>query len=331
MHEPHFWRVRDLRSRASAPMLRLCLTPAEALYRALGRRRILKASPERVAARVVCIGALTLGGAGKSPVAAAIRAELTARGCRAATLSRGYGGRMKGPVRVETGRHSAEDAGDEPVMLSADGEAWVSRNRTRGAHAMCADGVGVIVLDDGHQNPDLAKDISVVVIDVSDPFGNGFVFPKGPLRERPEDGLRRADAVILMGDGEPPPALQAFAGPVLRARLEPLAPVPPGRYVAFAGIARPQRFFDSLASAPGVSVAEATSFPDHHAFTVSDIRELDRLAAAYDARLITTRKDHVRLAPDVRARIAYVPVTARFSDPAALERLIGAILGDNHG
>jgi len=322
MREPYFWSVTDKRSRASAPMTKLVLTPVSVLYRWAGARRISSTTAEDVGIPVVCIGNLTLGGTGKTPITQAVRDYYVSRGLRAASLSRGYRGSLEGAHRVDPARHTASEVGDEPLMLAASGEAWISRDRPEGARAMKADGVQLIVMDDGHQNPTLKKTLSLVVIDASSPFGNGHIFPKGPLRERVADGLARADAVILMGDGETPPALSGFARPILRARLVPLAPLPPGRYVAFAGIGKPARFFDALRKQPGVELAEGAPYPDHHMFTSYDLNFLMSLAADHNAQLVTTDKDHVRLPDSMKARVLRSSVKAEFEDPAALAALL---------
>jgi tetraacyldisaccharide 4'-kinase len=325
MREPHFWTVQDKSSRASAPMIKLLLTPLSMLYRWAGQNRIAKATPEDAGLPVICIGNLTLGGAGKTPVTAAVRQYLASKGVRAASLSRGYRGTLQGAHRVDVAKHDYTQTGDEPLMLAATGEAWISKDRPVGARAMKADGVQVIVMDDGHQNPSLGKSLSIVVIDASNPFGNGHIFPKGPLRERVTDGLARADAVVLMGDGEAPPALKDFKGPVLRARLAPLAPLSPGRYIAFAGIGRPERFFDNLQTQPGVELADSVPFPDHHAFTPSDLSYLMKLSTERDARLVTTDKDFVRLPPDLQPNVLRASVEAKFDDPAALAALLDRV------
>lgn len=327
MREPHFWRDLPKGTRASAPLTRLLLTPVAALYDAMGLRRIQRTVALDAGLPVICIGNLTLGGAGKTPVSAAIRAELASRGLRAATLSRGYGGSLKGPLRVDAATHSAGETGDEPLMLSATGEAWISQDRHAGAVAMREAGVDVVIMDDGHQNPGLAKTGSVVVIDAAEPFGNGFVFPKGPLREPVRRGLSRADAVVLMGDGDVPAEVNESGVEVLRARLAPVALPAPGAYVAFAGIGRPQRFFDSLAAMPGVTLADAVPFPDHHMYSAADLSYLAKLAAERGpAQLITTSKDHVRLPPAMRASVAILPVQAEFEDPAAVGALVDRLL-----
>ncbi|MDZ4759468.1 MAG: tetraacyldisaccharide 4'-kinase [Alphaproteobacteria bacterium] len=325
MHEPHFWRALDPRTRASAPVTRLLLTPFAMAYSWAGKRRIERALPADAGVPVICIGNLTLGGAGKTPVAAEVRARLAARGLRAATLSRGYRGEQKGPLRVDPQDHKAGDVGDEPLMLAAMGEAWIAQDRAAGARAMRTDGVGVIVMDDGHQNPALRKDMSLIVIDAAEPFGNGHVFPKGPLREPVARGLERADGLILMGEGAAPPALADFPGPILRARLAPLQTTTPGRYIAFAGIGRPERFFDTLSAMQGVDLADAVPYPDHHVFTASDLDYLMKLSSERGARLITTDKDHVRLSDDAKPMVSRASVKAHFEDGAALDALLSRI------
>jgi len=325
MHEPHFWRDLPRGSRARAPMLRLLMTPLAGIYSWAGQRRLDKGKPEDAGLPVICIGNLTLGGAGKTPVSAAVRARLSAKGLRTATLSRGYGGSLEGPLRVDPAVNVASETGDEPLMLAARGEAWISRDRLAGAIAMKAAGVQVAVMDDGHQNPAVKKALSIVVIDATEPFGNGFVFPKGPLREPAARGLARADGVVLMGDGETPKELAGFKGAIMRARLAPLALPAPGRYVAFAGIGRPERFFDSLNTYAGVELADAAPFPDHHVFQPSDISYLTKLAAEREATLITTDKDHVRLPAAIRDKVARVSVEAKFEEDAVLDDLLARV------
>jgi tetraacyldisaccharide 4'-kinase len=210
-------------------------------------------------------------------------------------------------------------------MLAAHGEAWISKDRPAGARTMKADGVEVVVMDDGHQNPALKKALSIVVIDASAPFGSRHVFPKGPLREPIARGFARADAVILMGEGERPAELVAFSGPVLRARLEPLARLAPGKYVAFAGIGRPERFFDGLRNMDGVVLEEAVAYPDHYVFRNADLEFLRKLAAERDAQLIATDKDHVRLPQGIKPKVLRASVEARFEDEAALSALLSRV------
>ncbi|NBC20270.1 MAG: tetraacyldisaccharide 4'-kinase [Alphaproteobacteria bacterium] len=322
MKPPYFWSSElDPKSREAAPVTRALLTPVSALYGAALGWKLARAQPHRAGPGVICVGNLTVGGVGKTPVVAAIRARLAGLGLRAASLSRGYGGRLKGPLRIDPARHDAGDVGDEPVMLAAGGEAWISRDRPTGAEAMDAAGVEVLVMDDGHQNPSLHKDLSILVIDAGAPFGNGHLLPKGPLREPVARGLARCDAIVLMGEGACPDTVSAAGRPVLRARLEPRLAPPPGALVAFAGIGRPQKFFDSLAAA-GAELSETVPYPDHHAYSAKETDWLERLAGERGARLVTTEKDHVRLDGQMRERVLAWPVEACFEDDAALDALL---------
>lgn len=273
---------------------------------------------------VICIGNLTTGGAGKTPVTEAVRAQLSAGGLRAASLSRGHGGSARGPLKVDAALHGFRETGDEPWLLAASGEAWIGRDRPDAARAMAADGVQVIVMDDGHQNPSLVKDLSLVVIDAGAPFGNGHVLPKGPLREPVAEGLARADAVVLVGDGPVPGAVAKSGKPVLRAALVPAAPPPTGPLVAFAGIGRPEKFFDSLTAA-GAVLADAIPYPDHHPYSAGEIVYLQRHADDLGARLVTTSKDHVRLPEAARSAVTAWPVTLSFDDMAALDAVLAPI------
>jgi len=154
------------------------------------------------------------------------------------------------------------------------------------------------------------------------------VFPAGPLRERLADGLARADAVIMMqpAEGGAPVAtwLAGFTKPILHARLAPTSEAPRGKLVAFAGLARPEKFFDTLESL-GADVDEAVPFADHHPYNDDDLGFLAQLAEERGARLITTEKDAARLSPDWRARVAVLPVTAKFDEEAALDALLAPI------
>ena len=325
MNEPWFWRKLDPKSRASAPLTRFALTPLAMAYAWAGKRRLERAVPEDAGIPVICIGNLTLGGAGKTPVTGAVRQRLAARELRVASLSRGYGGSEIGPLKVDAAKHTSAQVGDEPMMLAAMGESWISKDRVAGARAMKADGVQVIVMDDGHQNPTLKKSLSIIVIDAAEPFGNGSVFPKGPLREPVARGLARADGVVLMGDGEIPPEVTASGKPAIRAHLAPLAKLKPGRYVAFAGIGRPQRFFDSLRAMPDIELVEAVPYPDHHVFSAADLDYLMKLGKERDAKLLTTDKDHVRLAPEMKPQVLRASVEAKFEDEAAFIALLDRV------
>lgn len=327
MREPRFWsREVDPKSREAAPLLRFLLSPLAWVYARVTRSRISRADPLSVPATVICVGNLTAGGVGKSPVVAALRAHLQdVHKLRVATLSRGYKGRLKGPVRVDLAHHLAADVGDEPLMLAASGEAWIGADRGAAGAAMSAAGVDVILMDDGHQNPLLAKDFTIIVIDAAAGFGNGFVIPKGPLRELVDEGLARADAIIVMGEGSPPAAIQSANLPVFHGRLMPLEAPPQQPYVAFAGIGRPEKFFDTL-GALNVELRDSVPFADHHAYSEADMRYLRRLAEDHSAQLITTEKDYARLSKEMRTDIRTLPVAAQFDRPTEFDNLLASVI-----
>lgn len=329
---PRWWYVRD---RPPSPVTRALLTPPSWLWAAVTARRIARTIPHDPGVPVVCVGGLTVGGAGKTPVAQAVLEALRAKGLNAVALSRGYGGKLAGPVAVDPAAHTAAEVGDEPLMLASAAPAFVARDRVAGAHAAVADGAEVIVLDDGHQNPRLRKTLSLVVVDGETrnrewPFGDGAVFPAGPMREPLKVGLARADAVVLMLPSDltaADPALLALFGakPVLTARLQPLAPPPSGPLLGFAGIAKPWKFERSLIAA-GAQLADFAPFADHAPYTEEILRVLADRAAVFGASLITTEKDWVRLPPQWRARVVAWPVRARFEDEAALECVLAPLM-----
>lgn len=329
---PRWWYVRE---GAPAPVLRALLRPLAWGWAAATARRLARTAPQPAGAPVICVGNLTVGGAGKTPVARAVLARLRAAGVQAHGLSRGHGGRLTGPHRVDLARDTAADVGDEPLMLAADGPMWIARDRLAGAQAAAEAGAQAVVMDDGHQNPAVLKALSLVVVDGETrdgewPFGDGAVFPAGPMREPLPAGLARADAVVVLlppGLDAVDPELRAqFAGlPLLVARLEAAAAPPAGPQLGFAGVGKPWKVERALRAA-GCELVDFAPFPDHAAYTQGDLRTLARRAEAYGAGLVTTEKDHARLPPAWRARIAAWPVHAVFDDPAALDALLaGAI------
>jgi tetraacyldisaccharide 4'-kinase len=275
---------------------------------------------------VIVAGNLTVGGTGKTPVVREIARRLGGH-----VLSRGYGGSLSGPVQVDPAVHGAAEVGDEPLMLARDLPVWVSRDRAAGASAAGQAGARVVVMDDGHQNPSVKKALSLVVVDGETrngewPFGDGAVFPAGPMREPLAAGLKRADAVVVLAPadlGAVDPELLALFGatPVLVARLEPAGPPPAGPQVGFAGIGKPWKFEAALKAA-GCELADFAPFPDHFAYDARSLDFLAERAAQFGAGLITTEKDWVRLPADWRARVTAWPVRARFEDEAALDALL---------
>ena len=330
LNTPRWWYVRDSNH---ARMTRTVLKPLGWIWAGVTARRIAQTVPVDPGCAVISIGNLTVGGSGKTPVARETLRLLRAAGVGAQGLSRGYGGRLEGPVRVDLDVHTADDVGDEPLMLAQGSPVWIARDRVAGAQAAVADGAQALVLDDGHQNPALKKTVSLIVVDGETrgdewPFGDGSVFPSGPMREPLKAGLARADAVVIMlptDVEEADPELLAVFGalPVFVARLTPEGPPPSGAQVGFAGIAKPWKVERSLKAA-GCDLVDFVPFPDHAAYSDADMTFLTDRAAVFDAGLVTTEKDWVRLTPDQRAHVTAWPVVARFEDEAAFAAFLCA-------
>jgi tetraacyldisaccharide 4'-kinase len=317
MRAPEFWAHDTLPGRLLAPL-------GEA-YGMAGRLRRWLLRPVRAGVPVICVGNLVAGGAGKTPVVMALAAHLIARGRRPHLLTRGYGGRLRGPLRVDPARHDAAAVGDEALLLAEIAPTWCARDRVAGARAAVAAGADLLVMDDGFQNPSLHQDLALLVVDGSFGFGNRRLLPAGPMRERLASGLARASAVVQLGDDELGlDALLPQGVPWLRARLcaGPDAPDLRGRrVVAFAGIGRPEKFFRSLADA-GALLVGRHGFADHHPYRRREILALLAEAAAKEALCVTTAKDRVRVPADLRAPITILPATVSWQDPAALAHVL---------
>lgn len=320
MRAPEFWQEKDY----TAKLAVTALTPVGWAYGATVAWKAAHARPHRAGAKVVCIGNLTAGGSGKTPIAIAVARALIERKKQTFVLTRGYGGKMRGPGIVDRAHDTFEETGDEALLLAGAAPVIVSRDRAAGATLADNERADVIVMDDGHQNFSLAKDLSIVVVDAETGFGNGRILPAGPLRENIAQGLARADAVVLVGDGTP--ALPGFNRPVLRANLVPVdAPGVSGqRVVAFAGIGRPEKFFATL-RALGAEIVEERAYEDHHAYTAAEFARLRARAKAENASLVTTEKDFVRLTPAEREDVRFIPVRAAFEDRAALDALLDRV------
>ncbi len=317
MKAPDFWRTGGAMAAA--------LSPLGALYGWGARVRALLARPYEAPVPVICVGNLTLGGTGKTPVVIDLLQKLAARGVVVHAVTRGYGGTERGPHRINLKEDRAKRVGDEPLLLAAHAPAWVARDRAAGIRAAVAAGAGAVVTDDGFQNPGFAKSLSLVVVDGEAGFGNGRVFPAGPLREPVARGLARADAVVVMGPGDAP----AFDGPLLRAGLEPRASgmsLEGARVFAFAGIGRPEKFFDTV-RALGAEVVDCEGFPDHHRYTGSMVNRLIARADEQGLQVVTTEKDMVKMPPSVRGIIWPVPVGVAWEDEGAVEALLDGVTG----
>jgi tetraacyldisaccharide 4'-kinase len=317
MKTPAFWY-------AEPGVTAAMLAPLASLFALGGRVQVRFTRTRRAAVPVICVGNLVAGGAGKTPVALALASLLADR--KIAFLTRGYGGSQAGPVQVRAQR--AEQVGDEPLLLARVAPAWVSRDRADGAQAAIEAGAELIIMDDGFQNPSLAKDFSLIVIDGATGFGNGRMLPAGPLREPVDEGLARANAVVIVGEDLTGIADRVPAGlPVLTARLVPTPDadfVAGKRVVAIAGIGRPEKFFITLQEM-GCTLAAHHAFADHHRYKTDEIMQICVEAAALDAVPVTTEKDWVRLPVPTRAMVQSVPVVLEWQDEAQVRALLAEV------
>lgn len=298
------------------------LAPLGRAYGLLGDMRRRLVTPKRVPVPVICIGNLTVGGAGKTPTAIAVAKRLKAGGESPHMLTRGYGGRARGPVLVDIVSHDAEEVGDEALLLATIAPCWVAKDRVAGAKAALSAGASVIILDDGYQNPHLAHDLALVVVDGAVGFGNNRLMPAGPLRETVAGGLARADALVVIG-GDRREAIDTDL-PRLRAELRRSADGPDlekKRVVAFAGIGRPEKFFETLQEL-GAIVVDVHAFPDHYRYKPSEIEAILEQARQVDAVCVTTEKDHVRLPLPLGNYVKKLPIELRFEANDILDRLL---------
>ncbi len=325
MRAPSFWNNPRNRPGLAA----LLLSPLSALWNFEARRRWRKGAKHRLRIPVICVGNINIGGTGKTPTVIEIVMRLQAMGRKPHIVSRGYGGKVSGPLRVDALRHRASAVGDEPLLLAAFAPTWVARDRMAGALAAVADGADVLVLDDGMQNSALAKDLTILVADAATGFGNGRVAPAGPLREPVGQGIDRADIVLAIGKEADRAGFFASwpetgGKPCIGGTLEPLETGMDWqslRVLAFAGIGRPEKFYATLRDV-GAEVVQTHSFDDHQPLPETLLRRMESEASEKRLQLVTTEKDAVRLPYSFQQKVLTLPVRLTIEDDTALTQML---------
>jgi tetraacyldisaccharide 4'-kinase len=311
---PEFWHNKG-------GILSFVLSPFGWIYSAITSMRAAAKPTWAAPIPVICIGNVVMGGAGKTLVSIDLAERLKAKGQNPHIIMRGYGGGMNAPTKVDLNLHNANDVGDEALLLARTAPTWVGARRADVAKHATEDGASVLIMDDGFQNPSLAKDLSLLVVDAEYGFGNGRVCPAGPLREPIKNAASRAHAVISLGGSlsENVMNLPAFVG-----YTEPTSnatDIHGERVVAFGGIGRPEKFFNSLKAA-GAELTETISFPDHHPFSDAEIKNVLAKAKTQNSIAITTEKDFVRIPAALRTDIMSFPVRLRWEQADAFEGFI---------
>ena len=315
MHTPNFWY------RPAGP-LAWALRPLGAFYSGCSKRRMARARDVYVPpVPVICIGNLNAGGTGKTPCSIAIAQRLGAQGYTPAIVTRGYRGRLSGPIKVDPAQHDSEDVGDEPLLLAMFCPTIVSKDRKAGVKAAITQGADVVLMDDGFQNPHIHKALSIITVDAHYGFGNGLCIPAGPLREPVQTGLKRADLLLCIGKDAAQTRFAAQNGNLinLQKMIGRIEPVHTGinwhnlRVLAFAGIGHPDKFFHTL-RALGAQIVIKQAFGDHQRYTSAMLRRLKYDANQNGLQLVTTEKDAVRLPAWFRQQIITLPVRLHIKD-----------------
>jgi len=313
--EPWFWRDDS----AIARLVRSTLAPASSLYSLGQKQRIKRTKPYRPKVPTVCIGNASLGGVGKTPTALAI-ADILSKSSDPVFLTRGYGGAFKGPIDVNPHQHSAQEVGDEALLLARRARTVLAKSKSAGAKLAESNPNGIIIMDDGFQNPTVVKDFTLLLIGETDVDPHLSLFPAGPMRESLDEAIKRADALGLVGNTELP-IKRTQNKPTFSMKMHPAGNITPERVLAFCAIGNPDRFFNMLAH-EGYDVAESVALPDHSTISDTTINALQERASNLNARLITTEKDSVRLSPENRDGISIFRAKMKIENQSKLIDLI---------
>ncbi len=328
MRQPNFWYFDE------PNLLAKLLYPLSIIFSLLGRISLFFVAPWKASVPVICIGNLVVGGSGKTPTAIAIATVMKSKGWEPHFLSRGYGGTTTEPLLVNIQKHSSNIVGDEALLLAEICPTWVSSDRTKTAKLAIENGANILILDDGFQNAGIKKDLSIIVIDGEVGFGNKHLLPAGPLRENIAKGLKRSNAALILGNDTKMIADQIldYTGkefPILCGSIEP-TPVQPQffekKFVAFSGIGRPKKFFDTLDKI-GLDIIDTFAFDDHHPYSKEDLIKLSRYANRHGAELITTSKDRRRINTNINVAINELPIYIKWQKTNELDKFLDYLEG----
>lgn len=308
MKTPDFWHSNSTIAKFLAPL--------GWIYGTLTQLRIKTHKSPKVTVPVICIGNITVGGSGKTPVSLSIARMLETEMFHPFFVTRGYGGKLQN-VMVNNRKHTAYEVGDEPLLLSKQAPVVVNANRYKGALTAIEEGADLIIMDDGFQNPSLYKDLSFLVFDGNYGIGNGKIIPAGPLRETFENGIKRADALIILGKDKHD--LQERSNlPVFWGHTEVIqTTVTKKDVLAFAGIGHPQKFYHSLQS-HGLNVVEKMDFPDHHFYSKKELEQLIAKAEKLNADIYTTAKDFVKIPTSMQKYFNVLEIAVVWDEPEKL-------------
>ena len=319
MKTPKYWQSNSLISKI--------LTPLGLLYGFATQMRIKLKTPKKTEIPVICVGNITAGGTGKTPVAISIAKMLVTAMYHPFFVSRGYGGKLQN-VLVNNKKHTAQEVGDEPLLLSEQAPVVINADRLAGANLAVKEGADVIIMDDGFQNPTLYKNLSFLVFDGHYGVGNGKIIPAGPLRETFVNGAKRADALIILGKDKHELAKRSNL-PVFYGHTEPTqTAVGNADVVAFAGIGHPQKFYHTLQQ-QGYNVVKTIDFPDHHYYTKTEIEQILQEAKSLNAEVYTTGKDFVKIPTLYHNSINVLEVAVVWDEPEKLLQFIQAKIKSN--